>query len=244
VDANNESFPAPGGDGHSLDCFPTSGKNVSGVGLQIDLVQTTGARSMSAGIPCGLGVPFPHICPCATCSNERTRPCRANADCSSGGLCNKAGPFVKSPSANECGSGAVCTDSGNGIDGVCVGGSPTTYCDGSSRANGEPFVTCLNNADCDNTDCGFGIGVGLCGECTIEKARPCFLDPIVAAGEADPARPIGAALFCIPPTANSGINDVAGLPGPGRVVNQAQSTLFCASDPDVQYVPGVGGCPE
>ena len=36
---------------------------------------------------------------------------------------------------------------------------------------------------------------------------------------------------------------VAGLPGPARIINQAKSTLFCKSDPTVQYMPGVGGCP-
>ena len=44
-------------------------------------------------------------------------------------------------------------------------------------------------------------------------------------------------------TANGGINAVAGLPGPARVVNQVSAKTFCDSDPLVEYIPGVGGCP-
>ncbi|MFT5041171.1 MAG: hypothetical protein ACI8TX_002143, partial [Hyphomicrobiaceae bacterium] len=81
------------------------------------------------------------------------------------------------------------------------------------------------------------------GNCTLSKRRKCFLDPIVAEGVADPGNPIGAAVFCIPPTVSAAINGVAGLPGPARVVNQGVSVLFCAEDPDSVYTPGVGGCP-
>ncbi len=243
VDALNATFPSPDGDGHSLDCFPASGKNVSGTGLAINLRQTTGSQSLSAGIACGFPPFAPEICPCGICQLDTTVPCTSNADCQSAGLGNCARQSLGKPRQNPCLPPGGCVDVGNGLDGQCVDGPVTIYCDGVSRANGEPMVTCNSNADCDNTDCGGGVGPGLCGTCSLSRIRPCFLDPVRVSGQPDTEAPVGAALFCIPPTANVGINDVAGLPGPGRVVNQAQSTLFCASDPGVQYVPGVGGCP-
>ena len=83
----------------------------------------------------------------------------------------------------------------------------------------------------------------LAGDCTLVKRRPCFLDPIVGQGSPDPEYPLAAAVFCIPPTSNVGINSAAGLPGPGRAVNQGQARTFCASDNNVQYQPGGDVCP-
>ena len=65
----------------------------------------------------------------------------------------------------------------------------------------------------------------------------------VAAGNADPNEPVTGATFCVPPTAGAGKNTSIGLPGPARLVRQATATYFCASNPDVEYVPGAGGCP-
>ena len=45
--ARHESFPAPGGAAHSLDCFPNPGVNVSGAGLRIDLDSVDGRRARS-----------------------------------------------------------------------------------------------------------------------------------------------------------------------------------------------------
>jgi hypothetical protein len=104
-------------------------------------------------------------------------------------------------------------------------------------ANGEGFLKCSVQADCD------ALPNGIAGNCSLAKTRECFLDTIVATGGADPQAPIGAAAFCIAKTSNAGINTVAGLPGPGRVVNQGSVTHFCASNPAVTYVPGFGGCP-
>jgi hypothetical protein len=242
VDAENETFPAPGGDGHSLDCFPTSGKNVSGTGLKIGLRQTTGDQSLTAGIVCGFPPFAAESCPCGICSGNGTVTCSSNTDCAALGFGTCRNQALGKPRANGCSDG-VCSDTGNGFDGVCSAGPTPTYCDGAFRANGEPYVTCNSNADCDATECGSGIGPGLCGTCSLTGSRPCFLDPIQVSGEADPSFPVGASLFCIPPTSSSGINDVAGLPGPGRVVNQVASSLFCSNTPDAPYMPGVGGCP-
>jgi hypothetical protein len=77
--------------------------------------------------------------------------------------------------------------------------------------------------------------------CVVEGTR--VTDTIVANGVADPESPVGVATFCIAKTSNGGINSVAGLPGPWRVVNQGSVTHFCASNPAITYTPGVGGCP-
>jgi hypothetical protein len=125
-----------------------------------------------------------------------------------------------------------------GFAGQCDDQGPDDRsCDAIVRANGDGYIQCQSNADCSEDNIGIAAGV-----CRLLKRRSCFLDPIIASGTPDPSTPIGAAVFCIPPTANPGINDVAGIPGPGRVLTQARSRLFCASDPDKIYTPGVGGC--
>jgi hypothetical protein len=83
----------------------------------------------------------------------------------------------------------------------------------------------------------------LAGDCTLVERRACFLDPIVATGTPDPEFPVAGAVFCVPPTSNSGINSAAGLPGPGRAVNQGEAHTFCASDNNVEYQPGANVCP-
>jgi hypothetical protein len=270
VQATNMTFPAPAGNGHSLDCLPASGKNVSGTGLTINLVQSTGAHSLTAGVLCGFPPFAPESCPCGICQFDSSVPCTSNADCPGLGTCKnqalgkpRADGCSDSPVTGVCevvsrvctGDGETsCTSNGDcaGPGGTCVGvegqcpvanGPVDTYCDGVFRSSGEPYVTCNSNADCDATDCGGGVGVGLCGTCSLTSLRKCFLNPLYVFGKADPETPVGAAAFCIPPTANTGINDVAGLPGPARVKNATRAKTFCASNPAVEYTPGVGGCP-
>jgi hypothetical protein len=118
-------------------------------------------------------------------------------------------------------------------------GPDDRFCDAIVRASGAGFFGCTQDADCAASSVGVPAG-----NCTLVQRRECFLDPIISIGSADPEFPIGAATFCIPKVASSpAINTVAGLPGPGRIINQARSKLFCRSDPSVQYQPGVGGCP-
>jgi len=235
IDAQNETFPAPGGGGSSLDCFPSLGKNVSGTGLIIDLTQTTGTVSLESNLPCYF--PFnPDTCPCGKCGGPTgDRPCTSNADCPAGeGACLAA--QNGNQQQNGC-SDRTCTPNGDGT-GTCLSGPTTQFCDGILRANGVPFVTCLSNADCEQTDCG----PVACGACTLAANRDCFPTTITATGTEAPNEPIGAAAFCIADTSNPGINSVAGLPGAGRVINQSAVTYFCSNDPNQVYVPGVGGC--
>ncbi len=316
VDARNQTFPVPGGAGHSLDCFPDSGKNISGRGSRLAFRETTATRSLVAGVTCGFPPFAPEACPCGVCEGDRSLSCTSNADCQSAGqgdcrndgigrpradLCNDAvctGDKARRCSSNgdcalctgdgvtpcasnadctvpggRCPGGAcvlegvcspvasVCTGDGTtpcasngdcalsggtcvGIDGECTHTGPIdTYCDGALRADGEAYITCNSNADCDQTECGAGVGVGLCGTCSVARVRQCFLDPIVAVGRADPTLPVSAALLCIAPTSRAGFNDTEGLPGPVRRVTQSKVSYTCAHAPGVPYLPGIGGCP-
>jgi hypothetical protein len=227
----NQTFPAPGGDGHSLDCFPAPGKNVSGAGLIINLEQQTGSVTLNSDVLCGFPPTIPQQCHCGLCSNDQTVPCEADADCP-GGTCARKGAF--DPSPNGCGE-ATCTDLGGG-EAECQGtNAPLDKgCDAILKANGEFFITCNNNADCDAGNIGVAAG-----NCTLTKQRECFLPDIVAQGSPDPETPVGATAFCIPSTASPGINSVAGLPGPGRVLNQGVVEYQCTGG---AYTAGAG-CP-
>ena len=106
----------------------------------------------------------------------------------------------------------------------------------STRSDSSEKLQCGNDADC----AVFGASAGTCT--LVERSR-CFLDPITASGHADPRHPVAVSTFCVPPTSNGGINTVAGLPGPGRVVSQGTATTLCAGNHAVAYQPGIGGCP-
>ncbi len=175
------------------------------------------------------------------CQLATSVSCTTNADCKnrSGGPCNPSsctalGGGGVAPRPNEC-TGGLCSDLGDG-ESQCTDGPDDKMCDGLVRANGQGILSCSNNSDCTAND-------PLNGTCSLLQRRACFPEVIVATGSADTEFPVGAAAFCVPPTSNTSINSVAGLPGPARVVNQGRSRTFCASDHDVEYEPGAGGCP-
>jgi cysteine-rich repeat protein len=237
VDSYNSSFPAPGPSlaGMSLDCFPDPGKNVSGTGLKISLTQTTGVTSLPpASITCGFPPFVTYDCPCGQCTNDTSIPCTSDAVCS-GGTCVADGSGAPLP--DQCASTGNCVDLGGG-QGECGVGPVDNLCDGIVRASGEGFISCLADIDCEPGTIGIDAGA-----CTLVRTRPCMLDPVSSSGTPDPSAPIAAATFCIAKTSNGGINTVAGLPGPATVRNQAGTKTFCGSDTNVQYTPGVGGCP-
>jgi len=242
VMATNSTFPAfldgPSGGGYSLDCFPSDGKNISGTGLVINLTQTTGTSTLTAHVPCGQ---VEGNCPCLVCDGNPTEdiPCNTDQECANLGFgacaSSGAGNF---PEQNGCNDHA-CTANPDGT-GICTTGPDEVFCDGVVRANGKGLVPCNPNIPLPN-ECGTTADpANYYGLCTLSQRRLCLPDPIVATGTPSPTVPIGAATFCIPPTANSGINLAAGLPGPGRVVNQAKATTFCGPNGDKIYVPGVG----
>ena len=132
--------------------------------------------------------------------------------------------------------GGTCTAGPDG-DGTCDDGPNDLSCDAVVRANGDGFIKCQSNIDCDVGTIGIAAG-----NCTLAAGRECFLSTISAEGTADPDTPVGAAIFCIPPTSNAGINSVAGLPGPGRVLNQGRTRKFCGGAAGTEYVTNTG-CP-
>ncbi len=196
---------------------------------------TADCQNVDAGPCSGIG----------RCSGSLTVRCTVDEDCIiDGGACepptcsSTGGGSAAVPQPNKCTDG-ICVDVGGG-KGECNTGPDDGFCDGVVRANGDPVLTCSSDGDCVETSTGVPGGAG---DCTIQKRRPCFLDPIVATGIADPNNPVGATIFCIPPTSSGGINTVAGLPGPGRARNQGIATTFCRDNPEIRYEPGVGGCP-
>jgi hypothetical protein len=285
----NPSFPAisgniEGGGGYSLDCMPSVGINISGVGLDLNVTQTTGTSVLESTLPCDGG-----NCACKTCSADEEAPCNKDSDCigascaisnefscsdngdcdnldlgncTSIGRCSKAididcstntdckgqdggacepstciafGGAGTAPRPNGCIDG-VCADADSDGNGLCITGPDDKYCDGLVRADNSGILTCNSNSDCQANN-------PLNGLCTLVQRRACFMEPIVATGTASTQFPVGAATFCVPPTANGSINLVAGLPGPARVLNQGRSRAFCASDHNVEYQAGAGNCP-
>jgi cysteine-rich repeat protein len=169
--------------------------------------------------------------------------CATNSDCQGIPLGTCRVPTCSSigtgdfPLPNAC-TNLECSDSGGGV-GQCTTGPDSLYCDGVLKANGAGVLACQGDDSC--TAGSVGVDAGFC---TLVERSGCFLDPITVSGDPDPSTPIGASVFCIPPTSNVGINSAAGLPGPGRVINQAKSRTFCGNDTTQQYIPGVGGCAD
>ncbi|MFQ5479061.1 MAG: hypothetical protein ACE5E4_10640, partial [Candidatus Binatia bacterium] len=232
---------SPAGGFYSLDCLPEVGANISGDGLQIGLTQTTGTSSLpTASLPCGFPF-FGASCQCRQCSGDTTVPCASNAECAAAGLgtCSSLGSGTNQ-GPNGCQAGTCVAIEGGEAE--CQGAGappPEHFCDGVLRGNGQGFISCSDDTECSTSATGV-VGAGFC---TQALTRECFLPDITATGVADPHAPVGVATFCIPPTSSGGINGVVGLPGPGRVTNQAKARTFCAGDRNVQYQPGVGGCP-
>jgi len=254
-DANSSdaTFPAPGGGYYSYDCFPTFGKNITGIGLVGDHVLTTGSESLGAAVPCGVvGFPgYEWTCPCATCAGDRYLPCSSNSDCGTLGPCNQAGLNEIYP--NQC-SDQICNAVG-GNEGECNTGPDDSFCDGIVHADGtgilhcdptprceDDYSPCTTNGDCNTTfncvtdlDCRpASIGV-TAGDCTLTERRRCFLDPIAATGSASTTDPVAVTTYCTPGTGNPQANDIIGLPGPVRAAIQATSTFRCAGDPGSTY---------
>jgi len=219
-----------------------------------DCVEQVGTCSLLASEQClsNTDCAAVNIGPCVQVGMTATKRCtrRASVVCTNDPtVCDAApvGPCNPStcssfgigvgPRPNKCNDG-LCSDLGGGI-GQCTTGPDTLYCDGVVRPDGNGVWGCQIDEDCQP------IAIGIdAGNCTLLVRNGCFFDPLVATGTPNPSTPIGASAFCIPPVSNPGINGVAGLPGPGRVVNQAVSKTFCGNDTTKQYIPGVGGCAD
>lgn len=205
----------------SLDCPPAANTNVTGTGIELPLALTTGTTSLPFGTKCDFPLQVLD-CACAVCSGDTSLACNSNTDCSDvgAGTCTSGGGGPQRR-PNAC-SDLVCTDIGN-EEGECQGGvglDVNHFCSGELRANGEGYMTCLDNSDCAFNDpiCSGGD----CGDCTMTTNASCFLNPIVGAGAPGTGTQVVAATFCIPATTSSGVNGGGGLPGPSRAVIEVE----------------------
>ena len=152
-------------------------------------------------------------------------PCTNVTACPGGGLCARQGEPTR-PSACLDDSSTVgvldCVDSNGDGEGECTAGPITQNC---SVASGHAQRGCTTDAECG----------GVAGSCQSAN-RLCFLtgggtfqpnaldgtDTLIAVGQEDPpqndvSNPTLGAVFCVGPTGSASVNNVAGLPGPGRV---------------------------
>jgi len=236
--AYNSTFPPPTGALYSLDCFPEAGANITGPGLLIPIDLTTGRSELRAEVPCTSDGPGSEIsCPCHVCSGDDKIACNRDADCSAAGAgtCSAIGNGA-SPAPNECIDNQCAASDGQ--ESTCATGPDDTWCDLLVRADGRGLIACATNADCSPLNIGVDAG-----NCTISERRSCLPDPIVTSGHAHPVVPVAAGTFCSPPTSSAGVNQAVGLPGPGSLILQTAVSMYCKSDPNVQYTPGTGGCP-
>jgi hypothetical protein len=166
----------------------------------------------------------------ATCTVASQCPLSSCAGlCSGGGICGRPGEPTK-PSACLDDTTTVgvldCSDTApfDG-EGECLQGPITTSC---SVASGHAQRGCIVDADC-------GGGLGSCES----NNRQCFLtggftgkvgtNTLTAVGMEDApmndvANPTLGAVFCVGPTGLAAVNNVAGLPGPGRVTIRGTAT--------------------
>ncbi len=136
----NTSFPAfntgKGGAGHSLDCYPGVGKNISGAGIRIFLNQTTGTATLRSQVSC-LGNNPDLLCPCLMCSGDPTVPCNSDAECAGQeGLCSLSNGNVKCTSVSQC---------SNANAGVC---------DTAGKCSLATSLDCGTNSDCASRQLG------------------------------------------------------------------------------------------
>lgn len=222
----------------SLDCPPATSSNIGDLAVTFKPA-TTGTSTLGTNRPC---TATGGNCFCSTCATAAAEPCNDNADCPTGivcggkrcvggsnegtacttnsqcasGICNRPG----TPTAPNACLGGVCdpnpADPNNPNEGICSNGPIDRSC------SLEPYRGCSSATDCNPPP------TGNCADClpgqTCQAAnRQCFLDPIVRTGTPGTRDSILAATFCLPPTRSDSINNVAGLPGPGAVLQPTRT---------------------
>jgi hypothetical protein len=162
-------------------------------------------------------------CPGSSCSADATAFCAPG-----GGICGRPGEPTK-PSACLDDTTTVgvldCSDFNADGEGECTSGPITQHC---SVASGHAQRGCTVDGDC-------GGGLGSC----VSENRQCFLtggfsgkngtNTLIAIGMEDTpvndvSHPTLGAVFCVGPTGLAAVNNVAGLPGPGRVTIRGTAT--------------------
>jgi hypothetical protein len=191
-DANGTS-PIPTFGSTSLDCPPAS--FISSLSIALAGSSGTETRTLSASSPnCQAFAAQGKKC---FCPPSGTEPTRHNA--------------CEDDSATPADERLCQPTSAGSRKGTCPF-TAETYC-----SPVETFRGCGSNAECT-----------VSGDTCIALNRACYLDngvvggSVTAQGVADPptngvSNPTFAALFCIPPVAQAGVNAAGGLPGLGRI---------------------------
>jgi hypothetical protein len=226
VDAYDATFaPQSRGEGLALDCPPSPSTNITGVGMRIPFVLTTGRTELAFENKCD--TPLSALeCACGICTGDPTLSCRNTDECAAAGAgtCASKGNGVgRVP--NGCRDvSAGCVAAGDNKGECADPAENMAFCDGVVRANGNGIVGCATDGDCQSSDCDDvtpGLQVGSCGSaCAMSQPRPCFLNPIVDEGFPSTREPSLVGTFCLAPTSNAAINSVTGNPGPARMKAQ------------------------
>jgi cysteine-rich repeat protein len=223
----------------SLDCPPATAGSIGD--LQVNFKPaTTGTTTLGTDRPCTAtgGVP----CFCNTCPTAANEPCNTNADCPGSLRCGGKRCLSGTNQGTPCTATSECPSSSCGVPGNptqqngCIGGTcepnpsdPTNPTDGicpegpvDRACSLEPYRGCTADVDCNPAP------AGNCIDCFADQTcemvpRQCFLDPIVRTGTPGTRDSIVAATFCLPPTRSASINNVAGLPGPGAVLQPTRT---------------------
>jgi hypothetical protein len=226
----------------SFDCPPSPGANISGSGLNLNLVFQSGASSIAAAIPAaGTACDGASAaCHCSVCSGDSQVGCANNTDCSTVGAGTCGVALANNPKQNNCDTS--CTNDGNG-NGQCDG-PILDYCSGFLNGFGKGIITCANDGDCDANDCNGdnSLTPGECGTCTLSQFAQCFLPTVSATGEPGIYESKGVSVFCSGQTGNSGVDNAGGLPGPGRVQLSFDFDLFCANGTTPYQLPEGANC--
>lgn len=243
-DANATVPSRPDFGAASLDCPPSAPSLVAALPIDASSSTSTVTKTLSEDSP-RCGSPGAGRCLCDTCNNSDAQPCSSNADCPAsggaagicggrrclsgsnagapcvnnsacpgGGFCSRLGePSRPSVCFDESGFTGPCVDADGDGEGECPGGPITTVCSAPHAQR-----VCTGNAACAP------------GTCQAEM-RKCFptggfdqtpgTNTLVAYGQPDAlvkdeASPILGSAFCVAPTGTPSVNNVLGLPGPGR----------------------------
>ncbi|MCC6765937.1 MAG: hypothetical protein IT293_14865 [Deltaproteobacteria bacterium] len=197
-----------------------------------DTCNNAGAEPCAANTDCPPSGGNPGVCGGRRCLGGPNdgAPCAGNSACPAS-ICSRLGEPTKPSSCIEDYTPdgmATCLDENGDGQGKCAEGPIDQTC---SLGSGHAQRVCLMDADC-------GGGAGSCES----AVRRCFLtgggtfqgsgyegtDTLVAAGMADlPVRdasaPTIASVFCVGPTSSAAVNNVVGLPGPGRLTIQGHA---------------------
>ena len=205
-------------------CSVCTGDNRVGCATNADCTATDGSCSDENTVSCTANddCSDADVGPCGSllagrCDGLLTLNCTGNDDCEgldfgtcAESICGAPGGFGEGDGANDC-DDFTCTPLGGGI-GHCAAGPVDRFCDAVVRANGEGYVACLNNVDCEPATLGVDAG-----DCTLSRNRPCFPDPITATGSPDATAPVFVATRCVGESLSAGIDAALGLPGPERL---------------------------